>query len=144
MAAIYTYSFADTTLTINHPSYGSYSAYGSGLGNITVAMANDVTTHEVSADAAVVVSKSVKKNGTVVIEVAQSSEFNEWLTSFTNYLEQAVTARFAEATMVIRNNSTGRTYTCSGVSHQKKADESYQSTSQNRSWTLMCAYIDSN
>lgn len=144
MAAIYTYSFADTTLTINHPSYGSYSAYGSGLGNITVAMANDVTTHEVSADAAVVVSKSVKKNGTVVIEVAQSSEFNEWLTSFTNYLEQAATARFAEATAVIRNNSTGRTYTCSGVSHQKKADESYQSTSQNRSWTLMCAYIDSN
>ena len=144
MAAVYTYSFADTTLTINHPSYGSYSAYGSGLGNITVAMANDVTTHEVSADAAVVVSKSVKKNGTVVIEVAQSSEFNEWLTSFTNYLEQAATARFAEAAMVIRNNSTGRTYTCSGVSHQKKADESYQSTSQNRSWTLMCAYIDSN
>lgn len=142
MANIYTYSFADTTLTISHPSYGSYSAYGQGLGNITIAMANDVTTHEVSADTAVVVSKSVKRNGTVVIEVAQSSGFNSWLNAWASYIEQTPTSEFASSTMVIRNTSTGRTYTCAGVTHQKKADESYQSTSQNRSWTLMCADID--
>lgn len=142
MANVYTYSFADTTLTINHPSYGSYSAYGSGLGNVQISMANDVTTHEVSADTAVVVSKSVKRNGTVTIDVAQSSGFNEWITAWANYIEQAPTSEFANTTMVIRNTSTGRTYTCIGVTHQKKADESYQSTSQNRSWTLMCADID--
>ena len=45
MANIYTYSFADTNLTINHPSYGIYSAFVTGLGNITISMANDVTTH---------------------------------------------------------------------------------------------------
>lgn len=142
MANIYTYSFADTNLTISHPSYGSYSAFGTGLGNITISMANDVTTHEVSADAAVVVSKSVKRNGTVTIEVAQSSGLNTWLTNWANYIENAATSEFASANMVIRNSSTGRSYTCTGVSHQKKADESYQSTSQNRTWTLMCADID--
>ena len=34
MGRIYAYSFADTEVTINHPSYGSYSAYGTGIGTL--------------------------------------------------------------------------------------------------------------
>ena len=139
---IYTYSFEDTDLTIQHPEYGSYSAFGTGLGTITIAYANDVTSHEVSADTAIVVSKSVKKNGTVTLNILQSSDFNTWLKNFANYLEAAPASVFADATMVIRNRSTGEMFTCSGVSHQKRPDTAYQSTSQNKDWVMMCAYID--
>ena len=79
MPRFYTYSFEDTDLTIQHPSYGSFSAYGTGLGDITISYANDVTMHDVSADAAVVVSKSVKKNGCALAVKALSKtiEFPE-------------------------------------------------------------------
>lgn len=142
MGRIYIYSFADTEVTISHPSYGSYSAYGTGIGTLSVSYANDITTHEVSADAAVVVSKSVKKNGTVTFDILQASDFNTWLKGFCNYLEAATTSEFAEATIVIRNISTGDNYTATGVSHQKRPDNSLQSTAQNRQWVMMAANID--
>lgn len=142
MPQVYTYSFENTKVTISHPQYGSYSAYGTGIGSLSISMTNDITNHQVSADGAVVVSKVIAKNGTVTFDILQSSGFNTWLKNFTNYLEASVPARFAEATMVISNDSTGVTYTCSGVSHQKKPDETYQSTSQNKSWVLMAANIE--
>ena len=46
MANFYTYSFEDTTVTINHPSIGSYSAYGTGIGEIAISMSNDITAHD--------------------------------------------------------------------------------------------------
>ena len=142
MARFYTYSFEDTDLTIQHPSYGSYSAYGTGLGDISISFTNDVTSHEVSADAAVVVSKSVKKNGSVGLNILQSSDFNTWLKGFANYLETAPASEFAQATMVVRNKSTGETFTCSGVSHSKKPDTQFQAQSQYKNWNMMCANIE--
>ena len=125
MANIYTYSFEDTSVTIQHPDLGSYSAYGTGIGTL-----------------AVVVSKSAKKNGTVTFEILQSSDFNSWLKKFYNYVISAAPSRFALATIIIKNNSTGDTFTCTGVSPQKAADANYQSQSQNRSWPMMAANIE--
>lgn len=141
MANIYTYSFEDTSVVISHPSFGSYSAYGSGIGDLSISMANDVTQHDVAADLAVVVSKSVKRNGTVTFNILQSSAFNTWLKKFAAYIENADTSEFALATLVITNKSTGEKFTCTGVSHQKRPDSAYQSQSQNKSWALMCANI---
>ena len=141
MARVYTYSFEDTSLTISHPGFGTYTAYGTGLGNISVSYANDVTQHPVAADLAVVVSKWAAKNGTVNLEILQSSDFNEWLKKFAAFLEESPTDQFALATMDIKNRSTGDSYHCTGVSHQKKADNSFQSQAQNRTWSLMCADI---
>ena len=129
MANFYTYSFEDTTLTISHPSVGTYSAYGTGIGQLTVAMSNDITAHDVAADLAVVVSKMPKNNGTVALEVLQSSDFNAWLKKYYNYV-------------IITNHSTGDSYTCTGVSPQKMADNNFQSQAQNRTWTMMCAHIE--
>lgn len=142
MANIYTYSFEDTSVTIQHPDLGAYSAYGTGIGTLAVAYANDITTHDVAADLAVVVSKSAKKNGTVTFEILQSSDFNSWLKKFYNYVVSAAPSRFALATIIIKNNSTGDTFTCTGVSPQKAADAHYQSQSQNRSWPMMAANIE--
>lgn len=141
MPRVYTYSFEDTVLTISHPNFGTYSAYGTGIGSLSIAYANDVTKHDVAADLAVVVSKWVAKNGTVTLDIMQSSDFNAWLKKFTAFLENSDTDQFAMATMSIFNKSTGDSYYCTGVSHQKQADNNLQSQAQNRSWTMMCANI---
>ena len=141
MPRVYTYSFEDTVLTISHPNFGTYSAYGTGIGSLSIAYANDVTKHDVAADLAVVVSKWVAKNGTVTLDIMQSSDFNAWLKKFAAFLENSDTDQFALATMSISNKSTGDSYYCTGVSHQKRADNSFQSQAQNRSCTMMCASI---
>lgn len=141
MPRVYTYSFEDTVLTISHPNFGTYSAYGTGIGSLSISYANDVTKHDVAADLAVVVSKWVAKNGTVTLDIMQSSDFNAWLKKFTAFLENSDTDQFALATMSISNKSTGDNYYCTGVSHQKRADNNFQSQAQNRSWTMMCASI---
>lgn len=141
MPRVYTYSFEDTVLTISHPNFGTYSAYGTGIGSLSISYANDVTKHDVAADLAVVVSKWVAKNGTVTLDIMQSSDFNAWLKKFTAFLENSDTDQFALATMSISNKSTGDSYYCTGVSHQKRADNNFQSQAQNRSWTMMCASI---
>ena len=141
MSRVYTYSFEDTSLTISHPGFGTYTAYGTGIGDITVSYSNDVTYHNVASDLAVVVSKWVAKNGNVQMNILQSSDFNEWLKKFAAFLEESPTDQFALATMDIKNKSTGDTYHCTGVSHQKRADNSFQSQAQNRTWTMMCADI---
>ena len=141
MPRVYTYSFEDTVLTISHPNFGTYSAYGTGIGSLSISYANDVTKHDVAADLAVVVSKWVAKNGTVTLDIMQSSDFNAWLKKFAAFLENSDTDQFALATMSISNKSTGDNYYCTGVSHQKLADNSFQSQAQNRSWTMMCASI---
>ena len=142
MANVYVYSFEDTTVTIEHPDIGSYSAYGTGIGTMAISFANDITMHDVGADLAVVVSKSAKKNGTVTFEVLQTSDFSTWLKKWYNYVLTAPSDRFAQASITIRNSSSGDYYLCTGVSPQKMADGNFQSQQQNRSWALMCANIE--
>ena len=137
----FVYSFEDTVVTISHPSVGVFSAYGTGIGDLSVSLRENVTTHEVAADQAVIVSKHVKRNGTVSFNISQVSEFNDWLKKFTAYIEEADASEFALATISISNKTTGDNYFCSGVSHQKIADNQLQSQAQNRSWVMMCAHI---
>ena len=138
---VFVYSFEDTVVTIAHPNFGSYSAYGTGIGSITVSYTNDVADHTVSADLAVVVSKHAYHNGTITFDILQSSDFNNWLKKFAAYIEEAETDQFALATITLSNKSTGDSYYATGVNHRKRPDNSLQSTAQNRSWEMMCAYI---
>lgn len=141
MARVYTYSFEDTTVTISHPNFGSYSAYGTGLGEIAVSYQENMTEHDVAADLAVVVSKIPKKNGTIQFTILQSSDLNDWLRRFTSYIENAPTNQWALGTITLTNKSTGDKYFATGVSHQKRPDNNFQSRAQNRTWTFMCANI---
>lgn len=139
MSKVYTYSFEDTSFTISHPSVGSFDAYGTGIGDISIAYSNDVTTHEVAADLAVIVSKSAKKNATITINALQASELNSWLTRWANYIESAPTSEFALASAVLKNSSTGEQWNCTGISHQKKSGGSFKSTAETKQWVLMVA-----
>lgn len=139
MSKVYTYSFEDTAFTISHPSVGSFDAYGTGIGDIAIEYSNDVTTHEVAADLAVIVSKSAKKNATITINALQTSELNAWLTKWANYIESAPTSQFALATAILKNTTTGEQWNCTGVSHQKKSGGSFKSTAETKQWVLMVA-----
>lgn len=144
MANTFVYSFEDTSCIISHPNFGTYSAYGSGIGSLSVSFANDVTAHDVAADQSVIVSKMVRRNGSVTFDVIQASDFNAWLKRFTSFLEESDADQFALATIDIKNNTTGDAYHCTGASHRKKADNNFQSQAQNRSWEMMCANIAQN
>lgn len=137
----FVYSFEDTVCTIAHPNFGSYSAYGTGIGSIAVSYANDVSDHQTSADLAVVISKHAYKNGIITFDILQSSDFNVWLKKLVAYLEEAETNQFALTTITLSNKSTGDTYYATGVTHRKRPDNSLQSQAQNRSWEMLCAYI---
>lgn len=141
MPNTFVYSFEDTTCIISHPNFGTYSAYGSGIGSLAVSYSNDVTAHDVAADQTVVVSKMVRRNGTVTFNVTQASDFNSWLRRFASFIEDADSDQFALATITIQNKTTGDSYYCTGVSHRKKADNNFQSQAQERSWEMMCANI---
>lgn len=142
MANIFTYSFEDTTVTVDHPSLGVYSAYGTGIGSLTVSMAEDVSSHQTSADLAVVISKHFKKNGTVTFDILQSSDFNNFMQKVYSYLEQAPASQFGLTKIIISNRSTGKVYTCIGCTPQKLPDDQYQSQASNRQWAWLCANIN--
>lgn len=141
MPRAYIYSFEDTVVTVSHPNFGSYSAYGTGIGSVSVAYTNDVTSQTVSADCAVVVSKWVARNGTITFDVLQSSDFNTWLKKLASYLEEADVDQFALATITLSNKSTGDSYYATGVSHKKRPDNTLGSQASNRSWEMLCASI---
>lgn len=141
MANIFTYSFEDTTVTVEHPAFGVYSAYGTGIGSVSVSMSNDVSSHQTAADLAVVISKHFHQNGTVTFDILQSSDFNSFMQRIYNYLKQAPASEFGLTNIIVRNRSTGRTYTCTGCTPQKLPDDQYQSQASNRQWAWLAANV---
>lgn len=136
-----TYSFADVSLVMSHPSVGQYVADGVGLGSITVTMSTDKTAHDVAADGAVMVSKVPGNNGTIALQIQQSSEFNQWLLNLYNYLLTASTPEWAQISATIRSPGMGDLVIASDVSFQARAELAYQAQGQQRTWNLMSASI---
>lgn len=136
-----TYSFSDVTMVISHPAVGQFVATGAGLGSITTIMTADRTTHDVSADGSVMVSKIRARNGSHSISVQQTSDLNKWLLKTYNYLETAPTNQWAGMTLLIRSPQMQDLITSTGVSFQKLPDKPYQAQGQQITWNLMAADI---
>lgn len=136
-----TYGFMDLAGSISHPTVGSYLFDGTGVGSITVTKATDRTAHDIAADGSVMVSKIAGNNGTISIEVQQTSSIHKWLTTWFNALWQLPTSEWASTSITLKNTATGTRHICSGVSPQKEPDTPYQSQGQHVTWTLMCAEI---
>lgn len=137
-----TYSFADIILTLNHPDVGQKVITGTGMGSATVAYANDMTAHDTAADGSVMISKIKTQSGTLSIAVQQTSDANDWLSKWANYLIAAPTNKYAETTGVLKNLSTGQTVSMSGITPQKKPDAAYQQSGQQITWALLVAEIN--
>lgn len=137
-----TYSFADVVLIVSHPAVGQFTFTGEGVGSCSISRSNDVTQHDLAADGSVMVSKILAKNGTLTINIQQTSEGHKFLKRWLAYITNAETNEWAQASAVLRNPSLGETINMQGVSPQKRADVSYQSAGQQVAWSLMCAEID--
>lgn len=137
-----TYSFADVSMVIAHPSMGQYVANGAGLGSISTSMATDRSTHDVAADGSIMISKIKGRNGTHTISIQQTSELNKWLMKLYNYLEQAPTSQWAGITITLRSPTMQELVRSTGVSFQKLPDKPYQAQGQQISWVLMAADVD--
>lgn len=137
-----TYSFENTIVTISHPDVGQFTLYGAGLGDIQISRSNEETSHEVSADLSVLVSKSVKKNGTIALNVLQASDANDYMAKLVKYVETASPSVFAQTQISVESNSTGEKWVCTGVSPQKMADVTYGSQGTTKTWNMMAASIE--
>ena len=137
-----TYSFADVSLVFSHPSVGTMTITGEGVGTISITRSNDVTQHDLAADGSVMVSKILAKNGAAAIAVQQTSAAHKFLKRWYDYVQVAPTDEWAKASAVLKNPALGEIINMSGVSPQKRADASYQSNGQQVTWNLMAAEID--
>jgi hypothetical protein len=138
-----TYSFSDYTAVIAHKAVGQKVLTGTGVGSLNVTMAQDVTAHDVAADGNVMISKIKAGNGTLVFSIQHTSDANNWFQKWYNYLTTANSAEWAQTTVTLRNNITGKLeVTATGVSPQKRADKNMQAQGQQVTWNLMAKHID--
>lgn len=136
-----TYSFIDTVGSISHPSIGAYILDGTGIGSLTISKATDRTAHDIAADGSVMISKVAGNNGTITIEIQQTTALHRWLMSAFSQVWGLETSEWAGFSIVVRNAATQTSHYCKGVSFQKEADTPYQSQGQRVTWTFMCAEI---
>ncbi len=142
-----TYSFKDLTGAFVHPLVGSYILGGGhvGLGQITIAMTQDRTVQDVASDGSVMVSYIPGDNGTISIEVQQTSDLHNFLLNWFNACKTAAdlgdVGLWAGAVISIRNLVDGSVHTATGVSPGKVPDKVYQMQGQKITWTLPAASI---
>ncbi len=141
------YSFKDLTGAYIHPLGGQYILGGGnvGLGQITISMVQDRTVTDMSADGSAMVSYIAGDNGTISIEVQQTSDLHSFLLSTFNSCKTAAdngdVSDWAAGTITVRNLLDGSGHTATGVSFGKVPDKVYQQTGQKVTWTLPCARI---
>lgn len=136
-----TYSFADVEAIFSHPAVGVRQINGEGVGSFTITQSTEKTSHDVAADGAVMISKVAGENGTIAIELQQTSGFHKWLLGYYNAINLLGGASWAAASLIIRDKVGGTTITAIDVSPQQRATKSYQSQGQRVTWTLMAGNI---
>ena len=143
-AALSTYSFLDVVGSIHCDLLDDYTFTGKGVGSITISKSTERTQHDIAADGSVMVSKIAGNNGTVTIEVQQTSPLNIWLNKWFQTLWNSKTSKWADTTILIQNTHLGTSHVCMGVSPSKEPDTPYQSQGGRVTWQLMCADIVNN
>jgi hypothetical protein len=134
-----TYGFEDLSVVISHKAMGQLTLQGAGVGTITFAKSNDVSTHDVAADGSVMTSKIKVRNGTVAITVQQTSDAHSWFTKLFNYLESAPTREWTGTSLMATSSDMKVTHECSYMSPQKQPDKAYQQQGQQITWTFLAA-----
>jgi hypothetical protein len=136
-----TYSFTDVNATISHPSYGTYSIQGEGIGDMTIAKLTDRSVQDIASDGSVMTSKIAGNNGRVDINAQQTSSLHEWLQGLFNYLWQADTSEWAQISATIEAPKMGKSFYCTGGAFVKEPDEPFQAQGQRVSWPILFADI---
>ena len=132
-----TFSFTDIDATISHPSYGSYTIQGEGIGDLTISKLTDRSVHDVAADGNIMVSKIAGNNGNVTINAQQTSTLHNFLQGMFNYLWSAATDEWAQISLTVRAPKMQKTYYCTGGAFVKEPDEPFQSQGQRVAWGML-------
>jgi hypothetical protein len=140
------YSFKDLSGAFAHPLAGSFIFAGQiGMGQITITMNTEKTSHDVAADGAVMVSFISGDNGQVAIEVQQNSDLHSFLLAWYNLIKTAAdqgdVSNWASAGLSLRNVVDGSTHLLVGVSPSKIPDKVYAAQGGKVTWTLMAANV---
>lgn len=136
-----TYAFEDVNCVVSHPSVGSFSFNGAGTGSITIAKANDMSSHDVASDGSVMTNKIRASNGTVTIAVQQTSAGAAFLKKLNAYVDNAPSSEFTKTVITIVSREQGVNITCIGVSPQKSPDSAYQQTGQQPAFAYLAQKI---
>lgn len=153
--AISIYSFKDLTGVFAHPLVGNMNIGAinelSGLGQITIHMSNDNTTHEIAVDGGIFILPVAVFNGTVQIQCQQTSSVHQYLTAWFNTLMINMTniqspdvTNWASGAMILRNLKNRSSHKITGISPQIQPDKTYAIQGQNVNWSLMAGNIANN
>lgn len=142
-----TYSFMDTALTMAHPDLPPFVLQAEiGFHQATVVMATEKTIQDKAADGGIMITAVAGKNGTIALEMQQTSELHAFLLEWYNLLDTQMTngdvSKFASMTVLLRNLVDGSQHVATGVSPSKPPDKPYGEQGQHITWVLHCARID--
>lgn len=135
-----TYSFADYNFSIVSP-IGTYSVQGNGVGSVTVAMATTKSIHSVGADGSVMTSKIAGDNGSIAIQVQQTSGLNTFLNKLYNVLKASPSSVWTSTQFLITNSAQKEVCTCIGCSPENLPEKPMQAEGQLITWTWLAQNI---
>lgn len=146
MAQGATYSFKSLTGVMTNPLFGAViplTGGSIGAGSFRVAMTMERTVHDVAADGTVMVSYVAGDNGTLDIEVQESSLLHQELLGLYNACLVAAdnddVAAWAATVISFRMLTDGSQHIFSGVSFSKFPDKPYEAHGQRVTWRMMVA-----
>lgn len=135
-----TYSFADYNFSIVSP-IGTYSVQGNGVGSATVTMATTKSVQSVGADGSVMTSKIAGDNGTIAIQVQQTSGLNTFMTKLYNTLKASPSSVWTSTQFLITNSVQKEVCTCIGCSPENLPEKPMQAEGQLITWTWLAQNI---
>lgn len=135
------YSFKDTSVVVNHPDVGQYVLSDGGMGRIVISYTAEKSSHTQTSNGHIVVNRLAGQNGTITLEVPQSSPADAYMIKLLNYLGRCNASRFALGTITIRDTLFALTVEATGVTPQKTPDRTYDSASAMQSYAMLAAEI---
>ena len=138
------YSFKDLSMTILDPDVGPFLLAGEiGMGELVIEMAMERISHQVSSDGSVMITYRAGRNGTIDIQVQQTSALHQYLLNWANAKFSNADAgnvqTLASATLTARNVLDGTQHVCKGVTPSKIPTKTYGDQGGNLTWRLMVA-----
>ena len=141
-----TYSFKDIKCVCSGPGGGFIIGGGNvGAGSITITMSEDRTVQDVAADGTVMPSYVAGDNGSVAIEVQQTSSLHHALLAMYNALkllaDAGEVASWASTTISFITLLDGSSHVLTGVSFQRIPAKAYAAHGAKITWNLMACNI---
>jgi hypothetical protein len=146
-----TYSFKALTGVLTNPVFGvtlPLTGGNIGAGKFTIEMSTERTVQDIAADGTVMPSYISANNGTLAVEVQESSVLHSDLLDLYNQAILAAESDDVEgwAAMVVsfRMMTDGSQHTLSGVSFSKVPGKPYESAGQKITWMLQACDVQNS